>query len=88
MIIYLDVDVRVGLERKRLAQRDGGGEWNRMDREEVAFHLRVREGYLQLARDRVGRWRSVDASQPAEAVHEAVLGHVLALVASHQGHPA
>lgn len=81
LVLYLDLDVQEGLARKRRARQDGCGEWNRLDQEEVAFHQRVREGYLHLAAADPGRWRVLDASQPVEQVHEAVVQHVIALLA-------
>lgn len=80
MVLYLDIDVRAGLERKRRDRQDGRGEWNRMDQESLAFHHRVREGYLALARAEAGRWRVVDASLPVETVHQVILGHVESLL--------
>ena len=41
-----------------------------MERESVEFHSRVREGFLHLAAGEPGRWRVLDASQPADAVAE------------------
>jgi dTMP kinase len=58
LTILLDVDVEVGLRRKELK-----GEWNRLDAYDLAFHQRVRQGYLQLAQAEPGRWKLVDASQ-------------------------
>ncbi len=42
-VIYLDVNPRVGLERKRKSQ---DGLCSRFDEEELDFHHRVREGYI------------------------------------------
>ena len=41
---------------------------DRFEREELAFFQRVRETYLQLARESSGRYHLVDASQPLEGV--------------------
>ena len=65
LTILLDLDVKTGLMRKKAED-----EWNRLDAYEVLFHERVREGYLQLAREEPERWRIVDASQSIEAVQE------------------
>jgi len=56
LVVYLDLDVELGLQRKQREQATGGGEWNRMDQEDLAFHRRVREGYLAMARAEPGRW--------------------------------
>ena len=42
----LDLPVEVGLRRKRVG---AGEEWNRMEQETLAFHERVRRGYLGMA---------------------------------------
>lgn len=70
---YLDVDVRQGLHRKRAG---AGEEWNRMEEKEVAYHTRVREGYLALAAEDPARWEVVDTQQAIEAIHAAVLARV------------
>ncbi len=64
LTLLLDIDVEKGLGRKR----GGGNEWNRLDAYAVAFHQRVRQGYLELARTEQQRWVVIDASQPPEAV--------------------
>lgn len=64
LTLLLDVDVEIGLNRRR----NCGGEWNRLDAVEVAFHKKVRNGYLELARAEPERWRIIDASQLPEMV--------------------
>ena len=68
LTLLLDVDVEAGIRRKQ----SGGSEWNRMDAYTLAFHQRVRQGYLELAHADPGRWVIVDASQPAAAVQAAL----------------
>ena len=65
LTILLDLDVKIGLMRKKAED-----EWNRLDAYEVLFHERVREGYLTLAHEEPERWRIVDASQGIDAVQE------------------
>lgn len=60
----LDIAPEEGLARRRT----GGGEWNRLDRETVEFHRRVRAGYLELASREPQRWIVVDAARPVETV--------------------
>lgn len=50
LTILLDIPVDVGLSRKKQASRD------RFEREDVSFHRRVREGYLQMATADPQRW--------------------------------
>lgn len=57
LTILLDISAEDGLARKRKRQ-------DRFEQEELAFHHRVREGYLKLAAAEPQRWLMVDASQP------------------------
>jgi dTMP kinase len=72
LTLLFDVDAETGLRR-----RAKGGDWNRLDAYEVAFHRRVRKGYLELAREEPDRWVMIDAGQPPEKVQEAVRKVVL-----------
>jgi len=80
LIIYLDLDVTVGLQRKLGDRRQGRGEWNRMDQQTVAFHRRIRQGYLEMAREATDRWLTIDATQPVETIHRIILGRVKSLL--------
>jgi dTMP kinase len=68
LTLLLDVDAETGLYRRQ----NGGGEWNRLDAYDLEFHRRVREGYLELAKQEPGRWVVVDATQPWEQVQQAL----------------
>ncbi|GKT34164.1 dTMP kinase, partial [Aduncisulcus paluster] len=50
----------------------GVREINRLDNEGMAFHVKVREGYLKLAKTYPQRIALIDASQSMEAVFEEV----------------
>jgi dTMP kinase len=67
LTLLLDVDVEEGLRR-----RAHGGEWNRLDAYELAFHKRVRLGYLRMAQDEPQRWVVVDAAKPPDQVQAAI----------------
>jgi dTMP kinase len=79
LTIYLDIDVLAGLERKRAGAAD---EWNRMENHALAFHQRVRAGYLTLASAAPARWLIIDAAQPIAAIHAQILARVTELVAN------
>lgn len=66
--LLFDLDPDLGLQR-RLANRE---EWNRLDAYDLAFHQRVRAGYLELLRAEPERWIRLDAAQEREALAEAV----------------
>ncbi len=63
LTLLLDIDPAKGLQRKR-----GGGEWNRLDAYDLAFHQRVRQGYQALAQQEPQRWVTIDASQPFDLI--------------------
>lgn len=65
----LDLPVAEGLRRK---QGGDQAEWNRMEREQQAFHERVRQGFLALAAAEPERWQVVAADQPIAVVQETI----------------
>lgn len=82
LTLYLDLEVETGLLRKKKKQ-----EWNRLDAYEVAFHRRVRNGYLALAAEEPQRWCVIDASQPKQAVQQAMRTATLAALEKFKSHP-
>jgi dTMP kinase len=71
LTVLLDVPVEVGLGRK------SGHEITRFETEfDVAFHRRVRDGFLALAAAAPDRFAVVDASQTEDAVERAVAAAV------------
>jgi dTMP kinase len=72
LTVYLDIDVEEGLRRKLDAHKASNSEWNRIDRQEMAFHRRVREGYLKMATQEPDRWLVIDATQPLEAIRSSI----------------
>ena len=89
LVIYMDLDVALGLQRKRQDLQAGRGEWNRMDDQAVAFHQRVRQGYLDMAAAEPARWLVIDAAESVENIHDRVYQHIRALLqASGESHRA
>ncbi|RME82094.1 MAG: dTMP kinase [Caldilineae bacterium] len=76
LTIYLDIEPEFGLRRKAKTPE----EWNRMEAKELAFHRRVRAGYLALVEEEPERWYVVDARQPVQVVQEAIRARVAALL--------
>ena len=70
LTVLVDVPVKVGQSRK------GSGVLDRLERERVEFHERVRQGYLQVARRAPGRFRVVDGMLPADELERFVFRHV------------
>ncbi|MEJ5376138.1 MAG: dTMP kinase [bacterium] len=79
LTILLDCPVEMGLERsrKRLAAEGKFLSEGRFEQEERSFHQRVRQGYLELAREDPERIKVLDASAPAEVVARAVSDQVM-----------
>lgn len=69
LTICLDLPVEVGLQRKRGGDR---AEWTRMEQEQIAFHERVRRGFLALAAAEPQRWLVLDATRPAEEIQATI----------------
>lgn len=67
LTLLLDLPAEDGLRRRKR-----GGQWNRLDAYDLAFHQRVRQGYFALADAEPERWVRVDATQPLDAVHAAI----------------
>lgn len=73
LIVLLDVPVEAGLGRKKARERD------RFESESLAFHARVRRGYLEMARADQERWLVVDARLPRKAIQARIWERVSAL---------
>ncbi|NWF81624.1 MAG: dTMP kinase [Chloroflexi bacterium] len=88
LTFYLDLDVEVGLARKR-AQRERAEapgasaahpEWNRLDARDLAYHQRVAAGFAALIRREPERWRRLSALQPIEELAEQIYREVVPLI--------
>lgn len=80
LVVFLDIDAAGGLQRKQLHANDDASQWNRMEQEALAYHQRVRDGYLQMAAAEPGRWLLVDAARTMDAVQAVVRERVGALL--------
>ena len=66
LVVLLDIAPEEGLARKATQRLD------RFEREGQAFHRRVRDGYLTLARQDPKRWLVLDSSKPRTKLAETV----------------
>jgi len=66
LTVLLDIPVESGLARKRGKRQD------RFEQEDIAFHQRVRQGYLKLAANEPQRWLVIDASQPKAKIERII----------------
>jgi dTMP kinase len=74
LIVLLDMPVEAGLGRKKSKEKD------RFESESLAFHTRVRRGYLDLAKADPERWLVVDGRLPRKAIEEKVWERVSVLL--------
>ncbi len=75
LTLYFDVPVELGLRRK---MGGSGDAWNRMEQKELAYHERVRAGYLAMAAQEPERWVVVDASREIDEVQVTIQDLVMA----------
>ena len=66
LTFYIDVPVADGIARKRR------GETNRLDEKAIAYHERVRAGYLEMARADPGCWVLVDGTHSVDDVQRQI----------------
>jgi len=85
LTVYLDVAPEVGLRRRMQAAADEAAEWNRLDAESLAFHQRVRAGYLALIAQDPARWATIPGEGEPDTVHAAVWKAVAARLPAPRG---
>lgn len=75
LTILLDIEPAVGLQRARAAVGKEGrrGRGDRLEQEALAFHARVRAGFLAIAHEEPDRVRIVDGSRAQHVVHDEIL---------------
>lgn len=89
LTLLIDIEPAAGLARARNAHGKGAptGRGDRLEQEDLAFHERVRAGFLQLAREEPSRFVVVDGSRSRDDVHAALVGAVQRLLRE-RGWPA
>lgn len=76
LTVLLDLDLDAAAERRRAR----GGAADRLEAEAAEFHAAVRTGFLALAQADPDRYLVLDAAQPADALHAAILARVAPLI--------
>jgi dTMP kinase len=76
LTVLLDIPVETGLTRKNARRQD------RFEQEEIAFHQRVREGFLKLAANEPDKWLVVDAGQSRAKISQIIWQRVSRLISS------
>jgi len=82
VVIWLDVDIEVGLTRKigpRLP-----GVTDRFEDEVSSFHSKVRQGYVIKSKESPDQWVKIDGSRSVEEVEEDIWSVVDSLLAKHK----
>lgn len=64
-VFIFDIDPQIGLKRVQ----DRGGDEVRIEKRGLAYHQKIREGYLQLAKSNINRYTVIDANQSPEDVY-------------------
>ena len=82
LTLLFDLPVETGLARakKRTAGIRPEAAEDRFEQEELAFHGRIREGYLTLAAEEPERFRIIDGAADIETVQREVCRHLAALL--------
>jgi len=84
LVVLLDVSPQTGLDRRAAGDVDELTRWEDESRFDLAFHTRVREGYLEMATAEPRRWVVLDGSRVIEEVAEDV-GRVVSAVLLQSG---
>lgn len=74
--LLLDVPVEIGMSRVQTR-----GELNRLDGESIAFHEKVRHGFLKRAEQDSERFAVIDASQSIASVEQQIIAELNGLIA-------
>ncbi len=80
LTLLLDLPSEEGLNRRKEA-----GLWNRLDDYDLAFHERVRAGYLRLAQAEPQRWVVIDATRSKAEIQSDMQQAVLSRLESRAG---
>lgn len=75
--LVFDVEPELGLAR---AKSRGGDAEDRYERKGLAFHQKLRQGFLDIARNNPARCRVIDASQPPDQVEAQVWAALTGLI--------
>lgn len=75
LTIILDLPPEAGL--RRIEEKKSGRATDRMEREKIGFHKKVRAGFLKIARQEPRRVAVVNADQDVDAVQRAIRSIIL-----------
>lgn len=74
LTIILDIDSEMGINRARgVDEETPAGEVDRIEAESIAFHKRVRNGYLEIAKNETERCVLINSDRPIPEVSEDIM---------------
>jgi dTMP kinase len=78
LTLLFDLPVEIGLQRAtdRNNRLKEPSSIDRFERENIDFHQRIRDGYLNILRNDPQRFRLIDANQDVNAIQEEVRRHI------------
>jgi dTMP kinase len=76
----LDIDVKIGLERSFKKSQTMDTKELRFENVDVAFHERLRQGYLELAKQNPDRFIIINANQSIEDVTKEIIAKYEAFI--------
>jgi len=77
LTVYLDIPAEKGLMKARSIKKDFDKACDRLESEDISFHLQVRKGYLELAKQEPKRIKVVSTAATIEKTHKEVARVVL-----------
>ena len=89
LTLLFDLDPRIGLERLNIVEKnlfethEKRRDVNRLDREPLEFHIKVRNGFLAVAQQEPNRFVILDAEKSAEELAQDALNSLLTRQNSH-----
>ena len=70
--LLLDLNPEIGLSRAHIRE-NCSIQKDRFEEQDLSFHIKIRESFLQLAADNPHRFRVIDASQEAATIHNRIV---------------
>jgi dTMP kinase len=72
----IDCQPEIGLKRAltRIDTRPSGNKEDRFERESIEFHKRIRDGYLQLAKESPDRIKVINGNRDIPVIHKEICG--------------
>jgi len=78
LTIVLDLDPSDGL--KRVLERGGKNSLDRLEQESINFHQKVRNGFLELAKQEPNRIKIYDARKKVEEINREIINDILKIL--------